>query len=800
MSWRRSSRRRPPKRRWPRAPGPPGSPRRRPARRQLAAAAAAAARDDTLAAGRELAAARAAAAREPAARHLLELACARLAAAVDAAERRVEVTELSSRREAVRRQRDDARERWLDLREQRLLGVAAELAAALADGDACPVCGSLEHPALAAVPRTGGRPHVAPALAAAAAEEQAGADAEAADELLRRCESELARARAQAESAAAAAGGRSVDTARAEAEAASADLDAARRAVAAEAAALARQERAELAVEAARGRSDRAVERLQRTTTELTRLEERLLALRHRLDAGGAEYDSVGARRAHASRRALAATGLLDARRELRRATEHLAEVTGTARAAASDAGFGDLESACRAALPDAELAALDQACSTHAHEQAMVDEGLADPALAAATAAAGVDPRAAETAWQLAQADDEAAATVLDRCATAHGALTVIEAQLAAHLAETRPVRDRYRVESGLSRCLDGTGGDNALRMSLSSYVLAARLEQVAAAATERLLVMSGGRYSLEHSDGAERGRGRSGLALRVVDGWTGRSRDTASLSGGEAFYTSLALALGLADVVAAEAGGATIETLFVDEGFGSLDDDTLSEVMDVLDGLRIVRRTGSSASSATSPTCATRIPGAPRGRQDAGRFDAAPGQRLTRPLVMRGRPPGPWRRRAAPGRRTAPGRRPPPRAASQLDRSSGWVEITTWSGRNSRIASSSATAAGSRRARRRRQALAAQGLQGRSSRPGGLGRRPPTRTRHPSFGLARCPPGSPAPDEVLRLLAAVDAVQRVVQRTCRSTVSLASTTTRASAVRGVLAASAPPSRPATG
>jgi exonuclease SbcC len=98
----------------------------------------------------------------------------------------------------------------------------------------------------------------------------------------------------------------------------------------------------------------------------------------------------------------------------------------------------------------------------------------------------------------------------------------------------------------------------------------------------------MSGGRYTLVHSDDLERGRVRSGLSLRVVDEWTGAHRETASLSGGEAFYTSLALALGLADVVTAEAGGTAVETLFVDEGFGSLDEETLDEVMDVLDGLR--------------------------------------------------------------------------------------------------------------------------------------------------------------------------------------------------------------------
>ena len=72
------------------------------------------------------------------------------------------------------------------------------------------------------------------------------------------------------------------------------------------------------------------------------------------------------------------------------------------------------------------------------------------------------------------------------------------------------------------------------------------------------------------------------------MIDGWSGTQRDPATLSGGETFCTALALALGLADVVQAEAGGAVIETLLVDEGFGSLDADTLDEVMDVLDALR--------------------------------------------------------------------------------------------------------------------------------------------------------------------------------------------------------------------
>jgi DNA repair protein SbcC/Rad50 len=97
----------------------------------------------------------------------------------------------------------------------------------------------------------------------------------------------------------------------------------------------------------------------------------------------------------------------------------------------------------------------------------------------------------------------------------------------------------------------------------------------------------MTSGRYSLIHTD-ARRGAGRSGLGLLACDAWTGVDRDTSTLSGGETFLASLALALGLADVVTAEAGGTRIEALFVDEGFGSLDEETLDEVMTVLDGLR--------------------------------------------------------------------------------------------------------------------------------------------------------------------------------------------------------------------
>jgi exonuclease SbcC len=117
---------------------------------------------------------------------------------------------------------------------------------------------------------------------------------------------------------------------------------------------------------------------------------------------------------------------------------------------------------------------------------------------------------------------------------------------------------------------------------------VLAARLAEVAVAATQRLQRMSQGRYAFVHTDEAGPRGTRGGLGLSVLDDYSGRERPAKTLSGGESFLASLSLALGLADVVAAETGGALLDTLFVDEGFGTLDAETLDVVMDALDELR--------------------------------------------------------------------------------------------------------------------------------------------------------------------------------------------------------------------
>ncbi|MGH3507250.1 MAG: SbcC/MukB-like Walker B domain-containing protein, partial [Nocardioidaceae bacterium] len=154
--------------------------------------------------------------------------------------------------------------------------------------------------------------------------------------------------------------------------------------------------------------------------------------------------------------------------------------------------------------------------------------------------------------------------------------------------LDDVAPLQAALDVAGRVATMVAGTARDNEHKTRLSHYVVAARLEQVVEAANVRLRDIGGGRYQLEHSLSRGAGSSRGGLSLVVLDAYTGHKRDPVTLSGGETFYVSLALALGLADLVRAEAGGAELSTLFVDEGFGGLDAETLDEVMDAIDELR--------------------------------------------------------------------------------------------------------------------------------------------------------------------------------------------------------------------
>ena len=253
---------------------------------------------------------------------------------------------------------------------------------------------------------------------------------------------------------------------------------------------------------------------------------------------------------------------------------------------AAAGAGFAGVAAARAAWRSPDWRTAQQQAIHAEETEAAAVDVQLAAPDLDVP-----LDPPAdlagAQEAVRLAAERHDEAVAVLGRASDRSATLAGLVPRFTAELAALQPLRERAEEARRLADLAAGQGA-NTLRMTLSSFVLAARLEEVAEAASQRLLTMTAGRYSLAHTDARRGGGGRSGLGLLALDAWTGQERDTSTLSGGETFLASLALALGLADVVTAEAAGVPIEALFVDEGFGSLDEDTLEEVMNVLDGLR--------------------------------------------------------------------------------------------------------------------------------------------------------------------------------------------------------------------
>ena len=143
-----------------------------------------------------------------------------------------------------------------------------------------------------------------------------------------------------------------------------------------------------------------------------------------------------------------------------------------------------------------------------------------------------------------------------------------------------------RYTWLKALSNTANGnvTGKEKVM---LETYIQMTYFDRIIEKANTRLLIMSGGQYELKRRETAENNRSQSGLDLDVTDHYNGTVRSVKTLSGGESFKASLSLALGLSDEIQASAGGVKLDTMFVDEGFGSLDEDSLDQAMNALSGL---------------------------------------------------------------------------------------------------------------------------------------------------------------------------------------------------------------------
>ncbi len=537
--------------------------------------------DEVAAARAELARAQQRVASAAQARAVLDAVSGQAQAAGRVADLTLGLEEARVARRSARRAHDEAHDLHGLLVDQRLADVRGELAARLVSGDPCLVCGAQEHPA----PATW--------LVAGVSEEQvrqAAARRDDARVLLDGAEMALVRAEAQLEHAVTAAGGRSAEQWQTRIAHLDAEVDAGERAQEA-LAALAEHvtqlgaEQDELA-----GQLLRIAESLAGAQMKVAHAAGELADREEQVAAAREQYGSVRERAAALVAAAEGKEELGAAVSDLSTGLEHLAAACERAHDEAISAGFADVPDA-RAALLDATaLAELE-----HSVEQweAAISTAQAQLGSDDLRKVAGVDPEQAAADARDAAAELERSTEQARQTQRAASVATRALERFAERLVEVRQCAEQ-RAELAVTgkELLDldqyARGMAGSPRMSLVTFVLRYWFEQVVAAANLRLASMSAGKYELLRVDEAARKDARVGLGLAVLDRHTGRERSPATLSGGETFYTSLALALGLADVVVAQAGGAQLDTLFIDEGFGSLDPDTLDDVMGVIDELR--------------------------------------------------------------------------------------------------------------------------------------------------------------------------------------------------------------------
>ena len=463
-----------------------------------------------------------------------------------------------------------ARRAATDIRNQRVDAIIAELAATLVDEAPCPVCGATVHPDVAELQAD----HLSKDVERAA--EQRATDAETAHRAL---DLELA-----------ALGERRTGVrARLTAPPPAFDLLAARVDVletAASAGFLVAAQLASLQAETEHWAGE--VARLETREHELRKrgveAHSDAAVLRARLLAELGEGVELAARRRDLSTLADAASAAAEALAGAEAARVTSVASSATVASLVKAAGFGTEQEARSAGRDPRWLVTTTERLDAHRELLAGVQARLVELDVALEPPAPVQECRTVALAAVAAHEQAHGQERVLAGRATA---LTALVAPYCLAVAAMAPLRREAAEIKGLADVAAGRG-TNRLSMPLSTYVLAARLEEVAESASARLSRMSDGRYTLTHTDTGRDRRSRAGLGLQVEDGWTGRRRDTATLSGGETFMTALALALGLADVVTAEAGGRSIDALFVDEGFGSLDAASLDQVMDVLDELR--------------------------------------------------------------------------------------------------------------------------------------------------------------------------------------------------------------------
>lgn len=537
---------------------------------------------------------------------------------LDAASAAVAEAEKQSKRTATAEQK--AQEKWQASAQQalvateefknlqvlRLAQASSLLARELKDGEPCAVCGSVEHPAPAQIAEGEQLVERADLDAAKEREDKAHKQArthELAKDRATKAHQEaseaLAAARTQYETLAAQ-GECDVEQSAAQLQQAQTRLAQAQSRVTARDGVLVKVER----VQAERQKAQEALRTIEGAAVEAQTRHRDAAA---RCEAAAAELAPARAAVGFAQR-VEAVEGYRAAHQRLARAVlllgqarERHALAAAAAQRLLAESAFESAELVQAAVRTPERVDALEQAVAAYELEHARLLEGFGREAIVAVAARVAAGEQAPDDLQGVRERVEQLRAAA-HRLTLREGeresvlrSLQALRGEYAAFRAQTAQRYDRAQMLANLAAAARGdTLGGYEHQVDLVSYVLGAEFERILQSASLHLDRMSEGRYGMVFSDHRAKGsRSGGGLNLEITDTWTGEPREASSLSGGESFLASLSLALGLAEVVQANNGGIELDTLFIDEGFGTLDAETLDMVMGTIESLRDSGRT---------------------------------------------------------------------------------------------------------------------------------------------------------------------------------------------------------------
>lgn len=537
---------------------------------------------------------------------------------LDAASAAVAEAEKQSKRTATAEQK--AQEKWQASAQQalaateefknlqvlRLAQASSLLARELKDGEPCAVCGSVEHPAPARIAEGEQLVERADLDAAKEREDKAHKQArthELAKDRATKAHQEaseaLAAARTQYETL--------VAQGECDVEQTAAQLQQAQTRLAQAQSRVTARDGVLVKVERVRAEQQKAQEALRTIESAAVEAQTRHRDAAARCEAAAAELAPARAAVGFAQR-VEAVEGYRVAHQRLARAVlllgqarERHALAAAQAERLLAESSFESAELVQAAVRTPERVDALEQAVAAYELEHARLLEGFGREAIVAVAARAAAGEQAPDDLQGVREQVEQLRAAA-HRLTLREGeresvlrSLHVLRGEYAAFRAQTAQRYDRAQMLANLAAAARGdTLGGYEHQVDLVSYVLGAEFERILQSASLHLDRMSEGRYGMVFSNHRAKGsRSGGGLNLEITDTWTGEPREASSLSGGESFLASLSLALGLAEVVQANNGGIELDTLFIDEGFGTLDAETLDMVMGTIESLRDSGRT---------------------------------------------------------------------------------------------------------------------------------------------------------------------------------------------------------------